>query len=168
MKSSFNYRVGSINDFDQLKQLGYSSYSEFQKVLTPENWQKLSTGLENDEKHKELISKSKVLVCEDKGKIIGVGYLVPSGNPEGVFQEDWSFIRRVGVDPSYRGHGIAKKITELCIKEATASNEKILALHTSEFMDAARHIYESLGFKKVREIDPIFGKRYWLYLLNLG
>lgn len=40
-------------------------------------------------------------------------------------------------------------------------------LHTSEMMGAARHIYESLGFKKLREIEPRYGKKYWLYKLEL-
>jgi len=45
--------------------------------------------------------------------------------------------------------------------------EKTIALHTSEFMDAARHIYEGLGFIMVKEIPPRYGKRYWLYRLDL-
>jgi len=35
-------------------------------------------------------------------------------------------------------------------------------------MDAARHIYEKMGFKRIKELQPIFGKRYWLYHLNLN
>jgi ribosomal protein S18 acetylase RimI-like enzyme len=35
-------------------------------------------------------------------------------------------------------------------------------------MDAARALYEALGFKRIKEIDPIFGKKYWLYQLELG
>jgi uncharacterized protein (DUF1810 family) len=34
-------------------------------------------------------------------------------------------------------------------------------------MDAARHIYESLGFTILKEIPNRFGKRYWLYTLNI-
>ena len=165
MEFSFIYRIGSVNDFEQLKQLGFLSYSEFQHVLTPENWQKLYDALHNDGKLKELISKSKVFVCEKKGQIVGAAFFVPSGNPEGIFEKEWCYIRRVGVHPKYRGHGIAKRLTELCINQARENNEKIVTLHTSEFMDAARHIYESLGFKRLQEIEPIFCKRYWLYSL---
>jgi len=45
--------------------------------------------------------------------------------------------------------------------------EAIIALHTSEFQDAARHIYEGLGFKKIRDLEPSFGKQIYLYTLNL-
>jgi len=63
--------------------------------------------------------------------------------------------------------GIAKTLTKMCMDHARQTKEKIIALHTSEFMDAARHIYENLGFKELKEIDPIYGKRYWIYILNL-
>lgn len=43
----------------------------------------------------------------------------------------------------------------------------IVALHTSEMMAAARHIYEDLGFKEVREMNPRYGKKYFLYKLVL-
>ncbi len=84
-----------------------------------------------------------------------------------MFKAEWSYIRLVGVDPDYRGKGIAKNLTEMCLEFAKKTKEKIIALHTSEFMDAARHIYESLGFKVLREIEPRLGKRYWLYTLEL-
>jgi len=35
-------------------------------------------------------------------------------------------------------------------------------------MDKARHIYESLGFKILKEIVPRLGKKYWLYTLDLS
>lgn len=167
MNTALTYRKGSINDFAPLKELGIVSYKEFSHVLTPENWGKLYNGLSNDESLRDLIHKSTVFVCRDEGKIVGVAYFVPSGNPSDIFQTEWCYLRRVGVDPQYRGYGIARKLTQLCIEHARITNEKVFALHTSEFMDAARHIYENLGFMKEREINPIFGKRYWLYLLNL-
>ena len=74
----------------------------------------------------------------------------------------------VGVKPKYRGQAIAKTLTQMCIDFAKQSNEKTIALHTSEFMDAARHIYEGIGFKVLKEIPPLFGKKYWLYTLELN
>jgi ribosomal protein S18 acetylase RimI-like enzyme len=73
----------------------------------------------------------------------------------------------VGVDPTYGGKGIAQTLTEMCVDHAKTLNEKTIALHTSEFMDAARHIYEKNGFKRTQEIEPRYGKRYWLYRLEL-
>jgi ribosomal protein S18 acetylase RimI-like enzyme len=167
MQSTFNYRTGSLDDFAQLKELGILSFSQYRDVLTPDNWEMLRKGLENEDKLKNVIQKSTVFVCEAGDQIIGVAYFIPSGNPEGIFEKDWCYIRRVGVHPSYQGKGIARSLTLKCIAQAKNNKEKIITLHTSEFMDAARHVYESLGFKKLREIDPLFGKRYWLYGLKL-
>lgn len=74
----------------------------------------------------------------------------------------------VAVNPKYRGHGISKKLTQNCIVYATKNGETTIALHTSEFMNAARYIYESLGFERIKELEPLFGKRYWLYQLELN
>ena len=56
----------------------------------------------------------------------------------------------------------------MCIDIANRNGEKTIALHTSEMMDKARHIYESLGFTILREIDQRLGKRYWLYTLEIN
>jgi ribosomal protein S18 acetylase RimI-like enzyme len=97
-----------------------------------------------------------------------MAYLVASGHPGGAFQVDWSYIRMVGVDPAHQGKGIARQLMNRCIDHAKQSGERTVALQTSEMMDAARHLYESIGFKQQGEVEPHFGKRYWLYLLSLA
>ncbi|MEL4419591.1 GNAT family N-acetyltransferase, partial [Shewanella algae] len=71
------------------------------------------------------------------------------------------------VDPDFRGFGIGKQLTQLCTDKAKETKETVIALHTSEFMNDARHIYEKMGFKILKEIDQRLGKRYWLYTLEL-
>jgi len=93
---------------------------------------------------------------------------VPNGNPTDIYLTEWCYIRFVSVDPDFRGKGIGKKLTNLCIEKAKENGEQTIALHTSELMDDARHIYESLGFEIVKEIAPRLGKRYWLYKLELN
>jgi ribosomal protein S18 acetylase RimI-like enzyme len=168
MNNDFVYREGSPNEKEILKQLGVLSYSQFKKVLSPADWATMDRFLNNDKMWGQLVSNSNIFVCEDEGKIIGMAYLVPSGNPTHIYPADWSYVRMVGVDPVYRGKGIAKRLTQMCVDYAKQSNEKIVGLHTSEKMDDARHIYESIGFVKYKEIDPIYGMKYWLYKLELG
>lgn len=156
------FREGNIEDKEQLKELAINSYGQFQKVLTEENWNKLYENLKAESSYTNILNIAKCFVCEIENEIIGVAYIVPSGNPTHIFENNWSYIRMVGVNPKYRGNGISKKLTQNCIDYATENGETIIALHTSEFMNAARHIYESLGFKKIKELKPIFGKRYWL------
>jgi ribosomal protein S18 acetylase RimI-like enzyme len=164
---NLSYRIGTINDVDQLQDLGINAYGQFQSALTPDNWEIFNGNLKDKQKLIDILKIANCFVCIDNDKIIGVAYIIPSGNPTDLFKSDWSYIRMVGVNPKYRGQGIAKRLTQMCVDFAKQSNEKTIALHTSEFMDAARYIYESIGFKVLKEIPPLFGKKYWLYTLDL-
>ncbi len=163
-----SYRIGTINEVDQLQDLGIIAYGQFQSALTPDNWKTFNNNLQNKQKFIDILKIAKCFICIDNSKIVGVAYIIPSGNPTDLFKPEWSYIRMVGVDPEYRGQGIAKTLTQMCIDFAKQNNEKTIALHTSEFMDAARHIYESIGFTVHKEIPPLFGKKYWLYTLDLN
>ena len=167
-KNNLSYRVGTINDLDQLQDLGIIAYGQFQSVLTPDNWEIFNGNLQDKQKFIDILNIAKCFVCLDNNKIVGVAYIIPSGNPTDLFKNEWAYIRMVGVKPKYRGQAIAKTLTQMCIDFAKQSNEKTIALHTSEFMDAARHIYEGIGFKVLKEIPPLFGKKYWLYTLELN
>ncbi len=168
MMPILHYRQGSMADLPQLLQLSIDAYSEFEQVLSADNWADFSGKLSDADSLRELMGKATTFVCEDGDRIAGVAYFMPNGNPSNIYQGDWCYIRKVGVHPEYRGYGIARRLTEMCIAHARQTKEHTIALHTSEFMDAARHIYESLGFVVLREIDPIFGKRYWLYQLDIS
>jgi len=162
------YRQGSSNDLQQILDLGKVSYEQYSEILTPDNWERLNSFLNNEKAFLELILQSYTLVCIDNDTIIGMAFLIPSGNPTDIYQADWCYIRMVGVHPNYAGQGIGKNMMKLCIDKAKEMNEKTIALHTSEFMDAARHIYKNLGFIKLKEIPPRFGKKYWLYTLIIS
>lgn len=143
------------------------SFGQYAPLLTAENWEQLNKNLQNSGKLAEMVGKSEVFVCCDGNNIIGMALLVPSGNGDDIYDNAWCHLRMVGVLPGYSGRGIGRRLTELCIGRARQNGEATMALHTSEMMDAARHIYESIGFTVVKEILPRFGKRYWLYTLDL-
>ncbi len=166
---NLTYRQGTISDLLGLKKLAIKSWTPFQKQLTDENWNSLKQTISNEKTYEELIDQSTCFVCvADNDNIIGMAFLVPNGNPTDIYQKEWSYIRFVSVDPEFEGQGIGRKLTTMCIEKAKENGEEIIALHTSEIMSNARHIYESLGFKILREIDQRLGKRYWLYKLDLN
>jgi ribosomal protein S18 acetylase RimI-like enzyme len=165
--TQYNYRKAVPADSKQLRELGLVSYGQFQHVLTEDNWQKMELNLKREGLFEDLLGIASGFVCEHNDEIIGMAFLVPSNNPTKIFSADWSYIRMVGVDPQYTGNGIAKALTKMCMERAEESNEKTIALHTSEFMDAARHIYTNLGFKILKEIEPLFGKKYWVYTYDI-
>jgi ribosomal protein S18 acetylase RimI-like enzyme len=164
---SYLFREGRSSDESQLQALGLISYGQFDDILTDENRDKLHTVLTSENLYQDLLKISKCFVCETDKEIVGMAYLIPKGNPTEIFHADWSYIRMVGVNPKFGGNGIGKQLMQMCIDFAKNNNEKIIALHTSEFMYAARSIYENLGFRQVCEVAPRYGMKYWLYKLEL-
>lgn len=164
MKNELIYRSATIDDIPHLQSLALISYGRFAKVL---EWSEMERALSRPELFKELIAGSHAFVCETNSQIVGMAFLVPGGKPTELFPADWSHIRMVGVHPELGGKGIAKHLTQQCIEKAKASGEKIIGLHTSEVMNAARHIYENFGFRIEKEIAQRFGVRYWIYRLDL-
>ena len=158
---NYKFRQGSLQDLPGIKKLAIQSWSRFHTKLTPENWSALHQNIVDDNTYTTLLSNSYCIVCTTpQGAIIGMSYLVSSGNPTEIYDNTWSYIRFVTVAPSFEGQGIGKKLTKLCIEKAKNNGEHTVALHTSELMHNARHIYESLGFTILKEIDPQLGIRY--------
>ncbi|MCW3121890.1 MAG: hypothetical protein JWQ38_1382 [Flavipsychrobacter sp.] len=110
---------------------------------------------------------SDVFVCVDGELIVGMAYLVRKGNPTHVYPAYWCYVRMVSVHPEYRGNGICRQLMKQCIAKAIENGETVMALHTSEIMNDARHVYESMGFQLVKELTPVFGLRYWLFRLDI-
>jgi ribosomal protein S18 acetylase RimI-like enzyme len=160
------YRKANAIDVPNIVRLTLKAYHDYKAVLTPINWARMEANLSNENLFAELLGKATTFVCETNSRLVGVLFLIPNGNPTPIFPADWSYIRLLGVDPDYRGLRIGRKLTELCIHHAKAMGEIGVALHTSEFMNAARTMYEELGFRPAKELPPIFDKRYWLYKLS--
>jgi ribosomal protein S18 acetylase RimI-like enzyme len=168
MDTDYKYRFASHADIQQLQKLGLASYGQFKGVISEENWNGWELSFRNDSAFSNLLDRSTCFVCERANEIVGMAFLVPHGNPFLYFQSEWSYLRYVGVDPEHGGKGIGRELTQRCIDFARESGEKIIALHTSEFQNAARHIYESLGFRCQGELEKIYGKQYYLYTLQLS
>ncbi len=164
-----NFRRGNKNDLENLKALGLRSWAQFKDELTISNWNELFQTLNNSDTYAKLLENSECLVCESNGhEIIGMAFLVPKGNPTDIYNEKWCHLRFVSVSPAYKGLGIGESLTRMCVEMAFNNNEQTMALHTSEIMKSARHIYEKVGFKIRKEIKPSLGVKYWLYTLDLN
>lgn len=163
----YTFTNGNNNDLEQIKKLTWLAYSQFENVLAEENVQGWKNNLNDDNTYLSLLQTSTCFVCENENKIIGSAFLIPHGNPFKWFDSNCCYIRLVSVHPDFEGNGIGKKLTQLCIDRAKEMNEKVISLHTSEFQHATRHIYESLGFVKIKDLDLMFGKQYYLYTLQV-
>ena len=75
-------------------------------------------------------------------------------------------MRMLAVDPARHGRGVGKALTRACIDRARADSRQRLVLHTGDWMAAAKHIYESLGFERDADID--FSPAPGIELLGYG
>lgn len=80
-------------------------------------------------------------------------------------EQNASGFRLLGVDPSERGHGIGKLLTNECIRKAREKNHINVVIHTTKAMQVAWTMYEKLGFERAEDLDfmqgelPVFGFR---------
>ncbi len=162
-----HYRIAGSDDIPALQKLGLLSYGILKPQLTTDNWKKMESVLLSDDTFPVLLNSCFAFVCEEETRLLGMAFLVPSGNPTKIYSADTSYIRMVGVHPDAGGKGIAQTLTRLCIQKAREIGEKTIMLHSAEVMYAARHVYEKLGFKKINLLDEHYGLEYWLYRLDL-
>lgn len=163
-----HYRSATEKDIESLKELAIASYGRLKTEMNEENWQKMQSVLTAANNFPVMVKDCHSFVCEENGILLGMAFLVPRGHPTKIYSSETSYIRMVGVRPDAGGKGIAQTLTQLCIDKAKETGEKMISLHSAEVMYAARHVYEKLGFKKIRLLDEHYGLKYWLYNLELS
>lgn len=158
------YRKATENELPQLMNLGLVAYGQYAGQLTSENWNLMHKSLISEKTYKDLFQTGECFCClTTEGQIAGMAWLIKSGHPTEIYQNNWSYIRFVAVHPKFGGKGIGRELTKQCIHEAIVSGEHTIALHTSEIMNSARHIYESLGFSEIKDVGLRYGIRYYLF-----
>lgn len=76
--------------------------------------------------------------------------------------------RLLAVDPSARGKGIGKLLTNECIRKAKEKQLSQVIIHSTKAMQTAWKMYEGMGFKRSEDLDflqgelPVFGFRLYL------
>lgn len=158
--------VGTVDDREVIHNICIRSYSSYRSILAPEDWDKMKHNIENTLAFEKLCDIAVSFICSVEGRVAGVVFLVPHGNPTPHFSGDWSYIRMLGVLEEYRGTGIGRLLMQRCIDYARDLGEDTLTLHTAGFQNAWP-LYEQLGFQKVKDIGIIYGHTYWLYQLHL-
>jgi len=100
-----------------------------------------------------------LLLAKDGQKALGCGALRNLGS----IQDRTCEMKRLYVCPEGRGLGIGKKIARRLIQESVRFGYSTMVLDTLNRLDAAIHLYESLGFVRTEPYydNPLPGVVYW-------
>ena len=70
-------------------------------------------------------------------------------------------LHKLYVLPSLQGRGVGKALVDFILEEIIISGAQRLQLNVNR-NNAAKHFYEKLGFKVIREDDIDIGNGYWM------
>jgi ribosomal protein S18 acetylase RimI-like enzyme len=115
--------------------------------------------------------RTTVLVASVGSEIAGSATLEVDArmNPESTepLAPDEAHLRMLGVDPAYRGRGVARRLVVACIDVARAPGKRRLTLETAPVMSAAQQLYPSMGFAFTGDRVTPDGMRLLEYSINL-
>ena len=70
---------------------------------------------------------------------------------------DSAGFRLLAVDPSARGMGLGKLLTNACIEKARTGKRKQVVIHTTKAMQVAWKMYMEIGFERSEDLDFVQG-----------
>ena len=151
MDQDISIREAAAGELAGIEALVRKAYREFKPLFPEKVWEAWMANI-----GEVIRSESGILlVAENQGKVQGVVKFFPHAGQSGMGQ--WppgaAAIRILAVPPEARGRGYGTLLTRECLRRAREMQSPTIYLFTGEFMHAARHIYEKLGFRRVPEFD---------------
>lgn len=117
------------------------------------------------------VDRTVVFAAFEHGRILGTVTLeledrVPGGHERPRLEAWEAHIRMLGVHPEARGRGVGRLLMHACIEEARRAGKSVVTLDTTEQMQSAQRLYESMGFR--RRPDLVFDDGFRLRFYELA
>jgi ribosomal protein S18 acetylase RimI-like enzyme len=151
-------RAAGDADIEPVRALLRAAYGQYEADLPRENWERYLADVVDIEGRSDA---SELLVADLDGSLLGCVSYYPPGlevsYPSDAFSEpwprEWSAIRLLAVDPSARGAGVGRLLTDACLARSREQGATGVGLHTTSFMKVARAMYERMGFTRAPAYD---------------
>ncbi|QCI66097.1 GNAT family N-acetyltransferase [Phreatobacter stygius] len=164
MDGTVALRAFRADDEGQVDRLAVAAFQQYSGLFS--DWPAMAAGLACSA---ELATKAEIIIAETGGRIAGsVGYCGPDRPKAVYFDQAWPIIRMLVVDPAMRGKGLGRLLSEACMVKARRDRSTVIALHTSPIMTVALPMYQRMGFEWLRDVPPIHGVPYAVYLKQLA
>ena len=159
----FQLRMARPEDAAQVDAVAIAAFGEF-----PESHGEWPTAGRNSAGTSALAASGEQIVATVDGRVAGVvTYVGPHVAKQDWFDREWPAIRMLAVDPSHRGLGIGRALTEECIRRAVRDGATVIALHTTPTLDVAFAMYTRMGFRHLRDAAPWGPVPYGVYVKQL-
>lgn len=107
-------------------------------------------GKSNEEYVKEFLQdftkieppRGQILVLRANNEIVGMGAIVEHETSIGE-------IKRMYIEPKYQGHGYGRNLFSILVERGKQFKFSKIRLETADFFEAARHLYQSFGFRDI-------------------
>ncbi|WP_145332975.1 GNAT family N-acetyltransferase [Paenibacillus xylanexedens] len=99
-------------------------------------------------------------VAKIEDRIVGTVQLFETAHkayPNFELPIDYPFVRLLGVDPEWRGHGIARELLQRCVESTKELGKNAVYLYTGGQMVNAIRLYERFGFIEDPEFSSVAG-----------
>lgn len=98
---------------------------------------------------------AEVFVALVEGRIVGgITFVADSTSPLSEWDDAAAAgIRMLAIVPEAQGKGLGRALTAYSIERARGLGKTCLLLHSTDFMQSAHRLYESMGFVRTPEID---------------
>ncbi|HEX5948063.1 MAG TPA: GNAT family N-acetyltransferase [Actinomycetota bacterium] len=113
-----------------------------------------------------------ILGAMENGRVLGTVTVeltgrIPGGHPRPPLDPDQAHVRMLGVHPDAQGRGIGRRLMESAAEEARRAGKRRITLETTETMRTAQQLYESMGYRRLDDLEFDDGFRLRTYQLTL-
>jgi ribosomal protein S18 acetylase RimI-like enzyme len=151
MEGGVSVRDARADENGHVASVILEAYGEFADSVTPEFQEMFRADAANVEGRAPFTD---LIVADRDGELVGTATLFRDGTGYGDgWPTGWAAIRLLAVAPEARGLGIGRALTAECIRRAESGGCSAIGLHTTMFMEAARRLYEGMGFLRMPELD---------------